>query len=369
MWIEATKNGKYKACERYTDPLTGKLKKVSITIDKDTRQARKAAQEELAKRIRQECSQSMLPEEITLKALVEAYRADQKMTVRQSTYQRNYFAANAIMKMLGENVYISKLTAPYVRQKFLQSGKAASTLNEHLARFRALMSWAYKNDMIADITFLDKLEQFKAAPHKEVIKDKYMEGTELRKLLGAMSNPVWSLLTELLALSGLRIGEALALEVSDIDLRAKQIHVTKDYDVVNGVVDDTKTSCSIRDVYIQPELEKVIRRINAEMKQRAFRYGIQSKLFMFDHDGSYLHYYAYNKYLGENTIAVLGRKLTPHSLRHTHASLLMEKGVPVDAISRRLGHENSRITKEIYLHVTKKVKEQDDELIRKVNLF
>ncbi|MFR8313824.1 MAG: hypothetical protein ACLVBP_16545 [Ruminococcus sp.] len=38
---------------------------------------------------------------------------------------------------------------------------------------------------------------------------------------------------------------------------------------------------------------------------------------------------------------------------HTHASLLLEQGISIDTISRRLGHENSDVTREIYLHVTK----------------
>lgn len=45
-----------------------------------------------------------------------------------------------------------------------------------------------------------------------------------------------------------------------------------------------------------------------------------------------------------------------HDLGHTHASLLLEQGVSIDTISRRLGHENSVITRKIYLHVTKNLK-------------
>ena len=77
----------------------------------------------------------------------------------------------------------------------------------------------------------------------------------------------------------------------------------------------------------------------------------------------------YAKYLRENSQKVLGRKITPHTLRHTHASLLMEQGVDIDSISRRLGHADSRITREIYLHVTQKMKERDNERIKEVKLI
>jgi integrase len=47
----------------------------------------------------------------------------------------------------------------------------------------------------------------------------------------------------------------------------------------------------------------------------------------------------------------------------------MEQGVSIDTISRRLGHENSQITREIYLHVTEKLKERDNEEIAKVKIM
>ncbi|MBO5389282.1 MAG: tyrosine-type recombinase/integrase, partial [Lachnospiraceae bacterium] len=66
---------------------------------------------------------------------------------------------------------------------------------------------------------------------------------------------------------------------------------------------------------------------------------------------------------------VTTKKVTPHILRHTHASLLMSQGVNIDTISRRLGHEDSKITKEIYLHVTKLLIEKDKSQIEGINLL
>lgn len=91
--------------------------------------------------------------------------------------------------------------------------------------------------------------------------------------------------------------------------------------------------------------------------------------FMHSRSGGPVRYFAYNKYLRENSDRILGRKLTAHALRHTHASLLLEQGVSIDTISRRLGHENSRITREIYLHVTEKLKERDNEQLARISLL
>ncbi|WML43138.1 tyrosine-type recombinase/integrase [Neobacillus sp. PS3-40] len=48
--------------------------------------------------------------------------------------------------------------------------------------------------------------------------------------------------------------------------------------------------------------------------------------------------------------------MTPHSLRHTHTSLLAEAGVGIHEIMERLGHIEDDITKRVYLHVTKTMK-------------
>jgi integrase len=51
--------------------------------------------------------------------------------------------------------------------------------------------------------------------------------------------------------------------------------------------------------------------------------------------------------------AKLPETLSPHSLRHTYTSLMAEAGVELEAIQRLLGHKNDRVTRDIYLHVTK----------------
>nr|WP_245998333.1 tyrosine-type recombinase/integrase [Siminovitchia terrae] len=57
-------------------------------------------------------------------------------------------------------------------------------------------------------------------------------------------------------------------------------------------------------------------------------------------------------------IAGLNGQLTPHSLRHTHTSLLAEAGVGLEQIMDRLGHTDDHTTKNVYLHVTKEMKKE-----------
>ena len=113
MWVEETKKGKYKYIERYTDTLTGKYRRVSVVLDKNTAQARKQAQRALEEKIRQ--AESWKPANITLGELVKKYREEQKKTIKASTYSRNYSACNSIMEILGADSIVNKLNAGYVR--------------------------------------------------------------------------------------------------------------------------------------------------------------------------------------------------------------------------------------------------------------
>lgn len=366
MWSTVAENGKIKYRERYTDPLSGKKKTVCITMDKDTASNRKKAAEELVRLINERTT-SVEVSNITLCELKECYINYQKKTVKQSTWVRNEITLNTLCTLLGDDSLVDNLTAAYVRDKLLDTSKEPGTLNEYIKRLKAMLNWAYASDYTDNAKLIKKLVRFKDKPHREKIQDKYLEQEEVKSLLDGMKNEQWYYLTKFLILSGLRIGEAIALEDKDID---SDVHVTKTFDVVNNVITSPKTSYSIRDVYIQPELASCIKAYRLYRKKTSMENGIRSKHFFFDKKtGDYIAYHSFCKYLREVSERILGRKVTIHTLRHTHASLMLADGVPVDTISRRLGHENSKVTKEIYLHITKKLMENDNQIIQNTKII
>ena len=85
MWVEKTKSGNYKFVERYKDYLTGKEKKVSVTLEKNNASARKQAAEILAGIIAERQTAPAAPEEITLRKLVNEYLTYKERTVTLST--------------------------------------------------------------------------------------------------------------------------------------------------------------------------------------------------------------------------------------------------------------------------------------------
>jgi len=376
MWTEKTPKGKVKYVERYIDYITGKEKKVSITFEKDTAANRKEAARNLNKRIDDICSQSNFVD-MTLKQLVERYRKHQLLTVRKSTYTRNFHACNSLMNILGKDILLSRITAPYVKDCFLATKKNGITLNEHRTRFKALMNFAFEEDILQDVSFLKKLKPFHEKVSKKMrIQDKFLESYEAQKLLEQMESEgkyVWAYLTHIMILSGFRSGEIIGLKNSKVDLKNRYINVKDSYDPINKVLSDgVKTESSERETYIQDDLLVLLKKTKTYVKEERFRYRYKNEhdLFLPSAAGQHLSYFAFNKYLkAAATRAGIKKIVTTHVLRHTHCSLMFEQGVDLDIISRRMGHADSVITKEIYLHITEKIKERDNQAVKSVHLI
>ena len=365
MWIEK-RGDKYLAVDRYKDYMTGKTKRVSVIIDKDTKQARNKADKILKAKI-EAALQAEPAQKHTLKNLKDSYITYQRKTLKESTVHRNENILNIVIGIIGSDALCDRLTASIIMDKLLSTHKANVSINTYLTRLKAMLRWGYQHDMCPDIA--GKLKLLPDKSERQKIADKYLEKTELKKLLDGMKVESWKNLTQFLALSGLRIGEALALEYDDFDTKERLIHVTKTYAPTIKTVQTPKTADSIRDVYMQNELLKLCRTLRATAKSRALEYGYQSNLIFCDIDGNYITYDVYEKYLRENGQAILGRNITSHVMRHTMTSLFAEAGVDLSVIARRLGHHDSKLTRDIYLHCTQAQREKDNEAVRKVSIL
>ena len=366
MYTRQRKDGKTVYVEKYKDELTGKWKSVSVTYDRDTPHNRKEASYFLQNAISER--QVSTSTDYTLNALIREYRAFQRVSVKVSTYERNYHTMETLKRILGEDTLVGKMTVRYVREKLLDTGKKPGTLNEYIARFKAMLRWAYQSQLIDSITLADRLQPFQDVPHRVKIEDKYLESEQAAALIEGMSQPQWQLLTRFLILSGLRYGEAAALEAKDIDLKEKKIRINKQYDSNHKIVTRPKTGNSYGDVDIQPDLERCVRDILRYDRTIMMGLGIRTNLLFFNDHGEHINYFSYDKYLKETTERMFGKRLTPHSLRHTHASLLFQQGYTVDEVSRRL-RNTSKVAKEIYIHVTDDLKKKDRAKIMKTEIL
>lgn len=373
MWCEIQKNGSAKYCERYTDPLTEKVKKVTVTMPKDTPQNRNKAARILNGRIEAAMQYTSEDKKITLSELQELYLNSQEQRLKVSTTDRNRRITSSMISLLGADIIVNNLTAQYMNEALIASGRPTSTINTYLTRFRAMLNWGYQNDWHDNYRLISKIKLFDDKSSAEDTEEKYLEPDEVRLLIEYIKKRklwCWYYATELLLLTGLRVGELIALDDDDIDLENKTIHVTKTYDYHHGLVTSPKTDDSVRDIHIQPELDTTLRKCRLWRREALLERGLSSTLVVPDtRTGSYMSYASYGKFIREATERELHHRISPHKLRHTHASLLAAAGMTPDQIARRLGHSKSDITQDIYIHVTRQVIENDNSKLDSITLI
>ena len=368
MWSYVRKSGSVSYSERYKDPLSAKTKTATVTL-KPTghkKNDRRAAEAALKRIIDGVSAKESLPGDITLEALADKYIVWQRQRHKVQTAEGAKRKIGKICDLLGRDTIVSRLTASYVSERL---GNVPSAYNERLTRFKAMMRWAYQSDLVSDVSYLDKITRMPDQTVKEKDMEKYLDHDEIRLLLDSMDIPLWKMLTEFLILTGCRIGEAIALEDSDVDLTAGSIQITKTFSLVTHEISTAKTATSIRSISIQPELADLCRKISEDKYRRGDEFAFKTKHFFCDDEGHRINYDAYRMYFERRMMSAVGRKLTPHALRHTHTAMLAEAGVPLETISRRLGHSDSEITRQVYMHVTNKMREKDREIVNRVKIL
>ncbi|MBU8583597.1 site-specific integrase [Bacillus paralicheniformis] len=215
---------------------------------------------------------------------------------------------------------------------------------------------------------VEELEREKELP-------KYLEKEELAHFLSIIPDHQMDIrdypIFLTLAYTGMRAGELCALKWSDIDFEEQTISITKTYYNPRNVIKEyelltpkTKKSKRVIDVTknVLIELDQ-LRKAQKEVQMK-YRKTYHNEGFVFAQlDEVNAGFPAYVKLIEIRMkrllkIADLNPSLTPHSLRHTHTSLLAEAGVSLEQIMDRLGHTDDDTTKNIYLHITKPKKKE-----------
>lgn len=363
-YVTTSPSGKMRLCCRYEDTLTGKTKTATVPLEKDTKRARNKAEVALQLKIEGKKKESAQErKKLRLSDLVTAYVADLEANpdATPSTKKRNRIAVQSVSKIIGPDILLEKLPEVDILGRLTATGETASRKNERLKRFGSLVRWGYRHNYIDNIQFLEKLTRFKDIPHREKIKDKFMEGHEYRKVRDEMQIDKYRLFFMFQCMTGMRTGETIALTKNDIDLVGRTITIDKSFDSNAKVLTHAKTESSIRKIRIQPELLELLHEIDLYYKRQDLRTGKRSDLLFHSETGESFSYYSFKKYLHRITELVLGRSLVPHALRHTHASLMFEQGYSIEEVQERLGHADSKITKAIYIHVTSKLREKRNQ--------
>lgn len=172
---------------------------------------------------------------------------------------------------------------------------------------------------------------------------------EFKCFISKVDNIIYKTFYETLYFTGLRQGECLALKWKDITDDFIDIYKTiaKEKDDGNYIINTPKTKGSIRKIKMHSYLIKTLKNLKEYYKN----------MINFDDD-----WFVFGgiKPLSPTTIArrkdyyckeASVKKIRIHDFRHSHVSLLISKGVPITAISKRLGHSNIEMTFNTYAHL------------------
>lgn len=195
-------------------------------------------------------------------------------------------------------------------------------------------------------------------------KAKFLNQFEVQALLKELNlaeDINWDWFILLVIKTGLRFSEALALTPSDFDFSKQKIIISKtwDYKNANGSFQPTKNESSKRKIQIDWQLAMQFSQL-IRIKEQDKPIFIKSRVF--------------NSTINNRLKVLCNRSnipvITVHSLRHTHASLLLFAGVSIASVANRLGHSSMTTTQETYLHVIQELENQDnDKIIRHLSML
>ncbi|WP_373876526.1 site-specific integrase [Paenibacillus spongiae] len=368
------------------DPVTGKLKQLRRVGGKTKKEAQAAAtalEHELAQ------GTFVKETEMTFGVFAQDWLQQHYKGVKIGTKRvrekeiklLNIYFENAKLKDITKKAYQEALDDLMVRPREMKketvNGYAYTTVSGVHGTARMIFSKAKEFDMIK----IDPTEFAKVTRPQKTVEElesedeipKYLEKEELSLFLRTARDHGYDLdytMFLMLAYSGMRVGEMVVLKWSDIDFDRGTVKITKTYyNPLNNAVKFTlvppKTKSSKREIDLEPiVLDELIKH---RAQQRIFRMAMRDRYFdedfIFTMTGKHPGYPIFVKTVQNHMtrllkLAELNTALTPHSLRHTHTSLLAEAGAGLEEIMERLGHKNDDITKSVYLHVTKDRKKE-----------
>lgn len=189
-------------------------------------------------------------------------------------------------------------------------------------------------------------------------KIKYLNRFELQKLIADLDLAVginfdWLLL--LIAKTGMRFSEALALTPKDFDFAHQTLSISKTWDYKgDGGFLPTKNSSSVRKIQIDWQIVGQFSQLIKNLKD-------DEPIFV--KHGEKVYNSTINDILSRHCKRAGVHEITVHGLRHTHASILLAAGVTIASVARRLGHSNMSTTQKTYLHIIQELENKDTDIV------
>lgn len=298
---------------------------------------------------------------LTFKQLFESWDKVYKPTVKESTYAvtMRYFN-NHILSALG-NIYVEKITVSECQKAVNKWFEEAPHTFDRFIHYASKV-FKYGIDM----------ELLTSNPMEKVIKPKlkerpqqyqeFYDKDELNKFLSCAKkcNFRYFVYFRLLAYTGMRKGESLALKWSDIDFETNTISITRN--VTTGLnnrpyISNGKTANSVRRIPVDSETMNYLKEWRycqqKDMLKKGFNF-LDADNYIFPTINNGITSLSKPRQWNKSICDKFGlRRIKIHGFRHTHASLCYSAGLNAKEIQKRLGHADSKTTMNVYTHVMK----------------
>lgn len=185
---------------------------------------------------------------------------------------------------------------------------------------------------------------------------------EFNKFISVVNDNVYHALFYTLYYTGMRIGECLALTWNDFQNNCVIINKTLAKEKINDnyIINTPKTISSNRKIQLDNTTNKILSELKEYYKEFVC---FSDDWFIF---GGYkpLSQTTVGRKKNEYCNIACVKKIRIHDFRHSHATLLLSKGVPITVISKRLGHSDLSMTLNTYSHF---VLEDEDKAVQLIN--
>ncbi len=238
--------------------------------------------------------------------------------------------------------YAMEITQGDLRQwidELKRKGFASKTVRNRLSVvkiiYRYLCSGAYGN---IDYDPTQHVEVPRGLPKS---RRQTANAEDIQKILQHTEEPAGRLMAFLL-LTGMRLGEAQAIQGKDIDRIAKMILVRKSvyYENNRPKIKEPKTEAGVRSVPLPDRLADLLPAISPE----AYLFG--------DENGELLHFTRLRRSINKYR-ETYGISATPHQLRHAYATIMHDAGLDAKDAQYILGHSSITVTEDIYTHISR----------------
>lgn len=357
------------------DPLTGK-KKYTTKRGFKTQKEAKIALATLELNVQK--SGVPTSSNSTFQEAANLWLANYKKTVTASTYSRTDIIFNKhVLPKIG-NIKLSKITTAYC-QKVINDWHDKGTSKQY-PLFVNYMNKVFKYAINIGLTTDNPVANVIVPVAKENRQKKLKLYTkeQLQSFLTIIDNeqnPYLKIrdytLFRLLAFSGCRIGEVLALTWKDINFTTNELSINKTIAKGEGyyVSQTPKTKSSNRKIILDKKTISQLKRWKLEQVKFLFKLGYSKPAFIFTNEQNK---FTINQAVADRYALYRERAELPyiglHGFRHTHASMLYNAGADHKEVQERLGHANIKTTMDTYTHLTDDKKEETTQkLVKYIN--